>query len=921
MLSSSAELPHALPHLQVLQQLGSQPEGLSSEEAARRLAKHGPNRLPMARGESVWRIAWRQINNPISWVLVSAGALALALRQPTDATVVLAAVFINAAIGFMQEWRAGRAIAALSAMAADASTVLRDGRPQMLPAEALVVGDVVVLASGDKIPADLRLIEAKNLRAEEAALTGESVPVTKQIEAVAPRAPLGDRLCLAFAGTHITQGGGRGVVVATGASTELGRINALLQAAPSLETPLTRQLAHVGRWITTGVLALSAGLFAYSVWAKGAKYGEAAFTAVTLAVAAIPEGLPAIITIALAIGVRRMASRRAVVRQLAAVETLGSTSAICSDKTGTLTRNEMTVQAIWCDGKECRVSGIGYAPDGRIEHGLEPGAHLPEPLRQLLVGGCLCNDAGLEQNEDGTWCIAGDPTEAALLTAARKGGLDEFRLRTDHTRIDTVPFESEHRFMATLHRHGDGVMAWMKGAPETVAARCRLDDDARASIRAIQESFAQEGLRVLALARKSGPQEMGTFTSEHMMADWSWCGLVGMLDPPRNEAMAAIRECHAAGITVTMSTGDHPATAAAIGRDLGLGGATALTGNDLDRLDAQGWRQAVRDVRVFARVAPEHKIRLVETLQESGHVVAMTGDGVNDAPALKRANIGVAMGITGTAVSKEAAKIVLVDDNFATIAAAVEEGRRVYDNLIKALAFLLPTNLGLALILAAATFFCPIIIVEGLGPQLLMPMSPTQILWINLVASVALSLPMAFEALEPGAMRRPPRQRDEPIFSAFVVGRTLLVAAMMAAGTCSLFLWEFRRFVPQSMTVVPAKVWTTGLAEGQSIAVTTVALFQACYLLHCRSLRGGLGAVGWFSNPVLWPCLALLLALQAAFVYLPFMQAVFGTSYLDLSAWWHALLPGLAVLLVIDVEKRIRRFRQPRLRQRLPNGE
>jgi magnesium-transporting ATPase (P-type) len=908
MTNSTAEAPHARSHPQVLLRLGSQPDGLTSAEGSRRLAELGPNRLPVARGESAWRIAWRQINNPISWVLVGAGVLALALRQTTDAAVVFAAVLINAAIGFIQEWRAGRAIAALSAMVADASTVLRDGRPQMLPAESLVVGDVVVLAGGDKVPADLRLIEAKNLRAEEAALTGESVPVTKQIEAVAVHAALGDRLCLAFAGTHITQGGGRGVVVATGAATELGRINALLQSAPSLETPLTQQLAHVGRWITIGVLVLSAALFAYSVWVKGGKYGEAALTAVTLAVAAIPEGLPAIITIALAIGVRRMAARRAVVRQLPAVETLGSTSAICSDKTGTLTRNEMTVQAIWCNDQQYRVSGIGYAPEGRIEQDDVPVAQLPDPLRELLIGGCLCNDAGLDSNADGSWRIAGDPTEAALLTVARKAGLEESRLRADQERIDAVPFESEHRFMATLHRSGDGVVAWMKGAPETVAARCRLSDDARSTIRAIQESFAQQGLRVLALARKPGPQGMGTLTPDQLAADWSWCGLVGMLDPPRQEAMAAIRECHAAGISVTMITGDHPATAAAIGRELGLGGSTALTGNDLDRLDAEGWRNAVRDVRVFARVAPEHKIRLVETLQEAGHVVAMTGDGVNDAPALKRANIGVAMGITGTAVSKEAAKIVLTDDNFATIAAAVEEGRRVYDNLIKALAFLLPTNLGLALILAASTLFFPVIIVEGSGAELLLPMSPTQILWINLVASVALSLPMAFETLEPGAMRRPPRRRDEPIFSTFVIWRTVLVAVLMAAGTCLLFLWEFRRLVPETLTLVPAEVWTASLAEAQSIAVTTVALFQACYLLHCRSLHGGLGAVGWFSNPVLWPCLAVLIALQAAFVYLPFMQSVFGTAHLDIEAWWHALLPGLAVLLVIDIEKRIRRF-------------
>ncbi len=902
---------HAQPYPQVLQRLTSQSDGLSTDEAARRLAEHGPNRLPTARSEPAWRIAWRQINNPISWVLVGAGVLAMVLRLPTDAAVVFAAVFVNAGIGFVQEWRSGRAIAALSAMVAESTTVLRDHRPQTVPAESLVVGDVVILAGGDKVPADLRLIETRNLRAEEAALTGESVPVIKQTDAVAAEAALGDRLCLAFAGTHVTQGGGRGVVVATGGATELGRINALLQAASSLQTPLTRQLAKVGRWITAGVLALSATLFAYAVWGKGGDLGGAAFTAITLAVAAIPEGLPAIITIALAIGVRRMASRRAVVRQLPAVETLGSTSAICTDKTGTLTRNEMTVQAIWsADGQRYAVTGIGYAPDGQLL--AVPGTllHDRQAVMDLLAGACLCNEAGLEQDPEGRWRIAGDPTEAALLTVARKGGLDESRLRMDHPRLDAVPFESEHRFMATLHRDRAGATGWMKGAPETVVARCRLADVERASVHAVQESFAARGLRVLAVARKEAGAPSEAFPPGFLDDGWTLCGLVGMLDPPRQEAMDAIRACHAAGITVTMITGDHPATAAAIGRELGLGGAAALTGNDLDHLDAEGWRNAVRAVRVFARVAPEHKIRLVETLQEAGHVVAMTGDGVNDAPALKRADIGVAMGITGTAVSKEAAKIVLTDDNFATIAVAVEEGRRVYDNLIKALAFILPTNLGLALVLAAATIGFPVIQVEGLGPELLLPMSPTQILWINLVASVALSLPIAFEVLEPQAMLRPPRRRTEPVFSAFVIWRTVMVAMVMAAGTCLVFLWEFRRLVPVGLDTVPTAVWTAGLAEAQSIAVTAVALFQVCYLLHCRSLHGGLGAVGWFSNPVLWPCIALLVLLQAAFVHLPAMQAVFGTAPLDVTAWWHAMLPGLAVLIIIDIEKRIRRARQ-----------
>ena len=888
----------------VLATLESSQAGLGQGEAARRLKAVGPNELPRQGGDGPWRIFWRQVNNPIGWLLIAAGCIAVLLDRPTDSAVVFGAVIINSVIGFIQEYRAGKAIEELATMVPESTTVLREGASVTVLARQLVPGDLVTLQSGDRVPADLRLIRTKNFLVEEAALTGESLPSAKHTEPAAEDAPLGDRLCMAYNGTMVMQGTATGVVVHTGSSTELGRINEMLGRTVQLETPLTRQLAKVSAGITVAVVVAVAIFIAFGVLVKNASLGDALMVAVALAVAAIPEGLPAVITIALAIGVRRMANRHAVVRHLPAVETLGATSVICSDKTGTLTRNEMTVQVAWTGEREYRFSGVGYNPAGEIEHDGMRLKELPHGLEDMLTLAVLCNDAAVR--EDGhAWVPTGDPTEAALVVAARKGGLIAERLRDSFPRLDVIPFESETQFMATLHRMDGRSLILLKGAPETVMQRCLLDEAGRQRIADAIETYAGQGMRLIAFARKNGAAETRLQDGEERDG-FAFVGMVGMIDPPRSEAVDAIRVCHRAGITVKMITGDHPVTAEAIGRELGLlgTGARALRGRDLDGLSDEQFRDAARETNVFARVAPEHKLRLVEELQAMGDVVAMTGDGVNDAPALKRADIGVAMGITGTSVSKEAAKVVLMDDNFASIAAAVEEGRRVYDNLIKSLAFILPTNLALAAILGVAMFFFPTVTVDGRS-VLLMAMSPIQILWINLVASITLSVPLAFEPLEPNAMRRQPRSPNEPVFSWFILYRLVIVATIMTAGGCGLFLWDYFRMVGD--LPVTAAVHAAALAEAQTTCVTVVTFSQIFYLLNCRSLRESIFAQGVFSNPAIFVSTGVLLLFHLCFMYLPPLQSLFGSVALDARSWLVAILTGFCVLPVISLEKWWRR--------------
>ncbi|RKH89214.1 HAD family hydrolase [Corallococcus sp. AB045] len=894
---------HALLPDAVLERLSSAPQGLTEEAARERLARHGPNVLERSRPDSAWKLLWRQIDSPLIWVLIASAGLAILLGKVTDGLVVAAVVVLNTLIGFVQEYRAGRAIEALNHMVPETAQVLRDGHLVVRPAAELVPGDVVQLASGDRVPADLRLLRSRNFQVEEAALTGESVPSSKHVAAVTVDAELGDRASLAFGGTLVTSGTSTAVVVATGGDTELGRISHLMEQAADLSTPLTRELARLGRVISAGIVVLSAVLLGVGMF-RGYAFSDAVLVAITLAVAAIPEGLPAIVTIALAIGVQRMASRRAVIRKLPAVETLGSTTVICTDKTGTLTRNEMTVQALWTWRGHYALTGVGHSPLGDLLHAGRPLDVPPDDVRTLLVAGVLCNEADLQPRE-GRWGMTGDPTEGALLFAAKKAGLGVTELRERHPRLDAIPFESEHQFMAALHA-GDPEHAelFMKGAPEVVLRRCGPETD-RDAVLAEVERMARQGLRVLAFAHKR-MSRADALRPQDVEDGFALLGLQGMIDPPREEAVASVKACHAAGIRVKMMTGDHPGTAEAIGLQLGLHapGHPGLTGAHLSGMSDAELAVAVKDTNVFARLAPEHKLRLVRALQTQRHVVAMTGDGVNDAPALKQADIGVAMGITGTAVSREAADLVLTDDNFATIVAAVEEGRRVYDNLVKSLAFVLPTNLGLALILMLGVTFFPLQEAGGVREPLL-AMRPTQLLWINLVATVTLALPLAFESKERHVMRRPPRAPDTPVLSHFVVMRTGLVALLMAAGAIGLFLWEFKRQggthgVPNDQAV----------AEARTMAVNTVVSFQIFYLWLSRTLTGSTREVGFASNPTVFVGIAALVLLQAAFMYVPFFQRLFGSAPLSLGDIARSVLVGACVLPVVGLEKWLRSRRR-----------
>ncbi|SET99416.1 Ca2+-transporting ATPase [Myxococcus fulvus] len=909
---------HALSTERAFERLESGPSGLADEQARERLSRHGPNVLERQKGEGPLKLLWRQVNSPFIWVLIVSAVLAVVMGKVTDGLVVAAVVVLNTLIGFVQEFRAGKAIEALSRMVPQNATVVRAGHKRAVPAAELVPGDVVEIAAGDKVPADMRLVGSRNLQVEEAALTGESVPAAKQPSVVAEDAELGDRTSVVFGGTLVTSGVGQAVVIATGGATELGRISEMLSEATDLQTPLTKALASIAKVITVAILVVSVLLLGVGLW-RGYDLSEAVVVAITLAVAAIPEGLPAIVTIALAIGVQRMAARRAVIRKLPAVETLGSTTVICSDKTGTLTRNEMTVQALWTPTGRYTVTGVGYAPRGELRRDGPALSEslLPDDAKELLLAGALCNDAALEGG-DGDWRMTGDPTEGALVVAAEKAGLRVEESRARFTRVDAIPFESENQFMATLHDDGrEGRVLLLKGAPEVVLARCELDGVvSREDVLEEVERLARRGMRVLAVASRQVPEAKDQLALEDVGGGLELLGLQGMMDPPREEAIEAVRACHEAGIVVKMITGDHLATAEAIGAKLGLQepGMPGVAGAKLGALDDTQLAHVAESTNVFARVAPEHKLRLVRALQGRGHVVAMTGDGVNDAPALKQANIGVAMGITGTAVSKEAADIVLTDDNFASIAAAVEEGRRVYDNLIKSLAFVLPTNLGLALILLCGVAFFPIQDIGGKAVPL-MAMLPTQLLWINLVATVSLALPLAFEAREPDVMRRRPRRPDAPVLSHFVVMRTGLVALLMAAGAIGLFLWEYSR-------ELPAVGHARALAEAQTMAVNTVISFQIFYMVMCRTLTGSVRKVGLFSNPTVFMGIGALVLLQLAFMYVPFMRRIFGTAPLSLEAIGLSVLVGAVVLPAVGLEKWLRGrkdggpVQRPRARER-----
>ena len=882
---------HALRLDEVWQRLGSGEQGLSAAEARRRLAAQGPNRLPAARRPSALRRLLGQFHNLLIYVLLVAAAITAALGDWLDTAVILGVVLINAVIGFVQEGKAERALEAVSAMLARHATVWRDGRRQEIDAADLVLGDVVWLESGVRVPADLRLWRVNNLGIDEAALTGESVPVDKSASAVAPAAALGDRSGMAHAGTVVTQGQASGVVVAVGSDTELGRIGQLVSSVTSLATPLTRRLDQFARQITVTILVLSAFVFWY-----GSQIGERPvldiFLAVVgLAVAAIPESLPAIVTITLAIGTASMARRRAVVRRLPAVETLGSVGVICTDKTGTLTRNEMTAVGLHLAGETVAVGGAGYAPQGDFsldQQAINPTQH--PALMRLARCALLCNDAQLHADEDGGWTLSGDPTEGALLTLALKAGLTAEAAGRECPRIAAIPFESEQRFMATLHRDATGrVFALLKGAPERVIGLCTDDLNGQAldpeAWRARVRAAASQGQRVLALAEAEFPPGSETLTMADITPRFTLLGLVGLMDPARPEAVQAVADCRRAGIRVLMITGDHAATAAAIGAGIGLQAGEPLTGAEIDTLDDAALRQRLGQTSVVARASPEHKLRLVASLQASGQLVAMTGDGVNDAPALKAADIGVAMGQRGTDAARQAADLVLTDDNFATIATAVREGRRVFDNIKKALIFIIPTNGGEAGIILLAVF-------AGLA----MPITAGQILWVNMVTSTTLDLALAFEPEEAGVMRRQPRPAREPLITRLLLTRIVFVSLLMVGACFWLFQWELAR--------------GSSLAVARTAVVNMLVMSQVAYLFSVRHFTAS--ALRWetlLGNPIAVAAVAITLVLQSLFIYAPPMQQLFGTAALGLASWGAILGLALAIFLAVEAEKALLRWR------------
>lgn len=879
---------HNLSDKDCFSTLETQRHGLSQPSAQQRLQQTGPNCLPTPPKQGPITRLLRQFHNILIYIMLASAVVTAFLGHWVDCGVILGAVLVNVLIGFVQEGKAEAALESIRNMLTSHATVLRDGQRQEIDARHLVPGDVVLLSSGDKVPADLRLFQVHNLRIEEAALTGESLAVEKSIEPVADEAPLGDRYCMAYSGTLVVYGQARGLVVATGSQTELGKINSLLANVQVLSTPLLRQIDRFGRWLAVIILLLVAATFALGTFWRGNDAAEMFIMSVALTASAIPEGLPAIITIMLALGVQQMAKQRAIVRHLPAVETLGSVTVICTDKTGTLTRNEMTVQRVIVSESSYEVTGIGYLPMGNfVTHQQTVVPDQQPPLTDLCRAALICNDGRLfEQHQQ--WCVEGDPTEGALLTLARKGGLSPETEAQLWPRLDSIPFESEHRFMATLNGTKQVRRIFLKGAPERILELCShqrtlcgqqiLEPD---YWRRMATDTAARGLRLLAIAEKSVTSDQDSLAfSDIESGDFTLLGLVGIIDPPREEAIQAVKECHTAGIQVKMITGDHAETARAIGAQLGIGqGKPVLTGAEISVMDDAKLRQVVMEVDVFARASPEHKLRLVEAMQACHQVVAMTGDGVNDAPALKRADVGIAMGHKGTEAAKEAADIVLVDDNFSTISNAVREGRAIYDNLKKSILFILPTNGGQAIIVIAAILF-----------ELALPLTPVQVLWVNMVTACTLALALAAEPIERGIMHRPPRPPSEPILTGFFIWRVVMVSLLMTLGSLGLFLWELHI--------------GTSLEVARTMAVNVIVVGEMFYLFSSRYLVASvLNWQGLLGNRWVLICVGACTLLQVLYTYHPTLQQLFGSTALSGWAWLQIILAGSLTLLGSELEK------------------
>lgn len=883
---------HAQATDAVFHTINSSVDGLTTEQAEQRLQKFGPNRLRPVKKQGPLLRFLLQFHNVLIYVLLVAGLVTALLQHWVDSGVIFGVVLINAIIGFIQEGKAEKALDAIRNMLSQQAMVNRDGKFITLPADQLVPGDIVLLQSGDKVAADLRLFKVRDLRIDEAILTGESVPAEKSAETVDVIASIGDRKCLAYSGTLVTYGQGQGVVVETGDRTEIGRISGMLRDVQTLTTPLLRQMAIFAKWLTIAIGIIAAATFAYGVLIQGFPAGDMFLAAVGLAVAGIPEGLPAIMTITLAIGVQRMARKNAIIRRLPAVETLGSVTVICSDKTGTLTRNEMTVKTAATGAGICLVSGTGYDPHGGFT--LDDRDVTPDGfplLKELAQAALLCNDTTLI-NTDGQWQIHGDPTEGSLMTLAYKSGLEHHYCQNQFPRIDVIPFESQHRFMASLHHdHAGHRFIYLKGAPERVLEMCHLQrmrgEDVpldREYWDSCMDNMAGQGQRLLALASKPVAAETQSLSFNDVEDGLTLLGVVGIIDPPREEAITAVRDCQTAGIRVKMITGDHAITARAIGASMGIGdGHTVMNGTELENMDESQIAAAVQSTDIFARVSPEQKLQLVTALQANGNVVAMTGDGVNDAPALKRADVGVAMGVKGTEVAKEAAEMVLTDDNFASIVNAVKEGRTVYDNLKKSILFILPTNGGEAFTIVAA-------IIMGR----MLPITAAQILWVNMITAVTLALALAFEPPERNVMQRPPRDPAEAILSGLIVWRIIFVSLILVAGTFGLFVWERDHGAPIELA--------------RTIAVNTLVMFEVFYLFSSRYLLApALSFDGLFGNRYVLYAIAILLLIQLGFTYLGPMQTLFGTAAMSAEAWLRVIVTASSVLILVELEKLILR--------------
>ena len=877
---------------ETLSALASTLEGLSEDEVMLRLQTFGPNKLPEPTQRSQLLRFLSHFHNILIYVLIGAAGITALLGHMVDTFVIVAVVIINALIGYYQEGKAEKAMEAIRHMLALRASVIRNGKHQIIAGEDLVPGDIVFLEAGDKLPADLRFLQSHSLRIQESILTGESVAVEKQTPPVAKDAPLGDRFCIGFSGTVVTSGQGIGVVIATGAKTEIGRIGGLLHKVQTLETPLVSQLAVFARWLTLFILALSALMLLFGYFFLHHDFTSLFMAVVGIAVAAIPEGLPAVLTITLAVGVKLMAQRNAIVRRLPAIETLGSVSVICTDKTGTLTRNEMTVDTIITSSEHFTVKGVGYAPSGdiEIEDSVINVQDYPS-LQELGRAAALCNDAELLRKNE-LWSGHGDPMEIALLTFASKTGIDSNQIRNQWTRTDIFPFDSKHKYMATLeHHHDKHGFIFLKGAPETILSMCHQqrggDDKAEPLNSEYWEEkanlIAARGRRVLAFAVKAVKPQHTVLNHEDVQTSLIFLGLTGLIDPPREQARQSIEKCHRASIDVKMITGDHAITASAIGKQLGLRNSDkVLTGQELDNIDDVQLKAIVGETGIFARTTPEQKLRLVMALQANDMTVAMTGDGVNDAPALKRADVGVAMGKTGSEAAKEASDIVLADDNFATIVAAVREGRTVYDNIKKVISWTLPTNAG-----EASTIVLALLL--GLN----LPITPIQILWINMITAVTLGIALAFEPTEENTMQRPPRLHHGSLLSGGLLWHILLVAGLFLIGVFSMYEYAIFRGYSEALA--------------RTIAMNTLVVLEIFHLFFIRNMYGtSLTRKAVLGTRVVWAAIMVVTLGQFAITYVPWLQIVFETQAISLFDGGLIIMVGVIMFCIIEIEKQIR---------------